>query len=584
MKKLLFIILTFTLCGLSFMPTCFGQQPEDIEFTLDVDSKTTSLPKIFRPTIDLSGRGYHNDPAWPQTAASSNVLDTWREDIGFSGIYRLQYNLWEITQLAKEKEVQKKLLANYESIIKSINDSGGIVILNIFGTPAGLAKILDKKAPPQNLRAYKALIKKHIKELSYNKRYNIWYEVWSAPDLDDFFLGRQQEYLNLYRIIAECVKEIELETKVHIPIGGPSVSWWFQNFEGNSIVTPERSLIYELIKFCYRYQLPIDFITWHCYSSDPFVEQGVTTYGKTAVSLIRDWLSYFRFDRSVPLIVDEWNYDLGANVLQERQEKSFMCASYIPARIKNMYEAGIDYQIYFSLEDFHNNKEGVVRNTGAFWFDAEYSTYKGGPKAIYNIFRMLDRLGDNMYLSTLKLKDDFVGVIATKGKDYIALLIYNYVDPQIAMSYLSKAITKLNGSERRLLLNIVNSDKLPKILLGQIDIATLRLSHRTKAALKRSKELNDLANKFISSPRNIKINITNLKDEYLYQRYTIDNSCSKDCNFAPAEEKEINPSNSHQESLSISSYSTHLLILKKKPKKISEDTTSSSPAGTVNSQ
>jgi hypothetical protein len=64
------------------------------------------------------------------------------------------------------------------------------------------------------LKFFKELIKNYIRELSCNKRYNIWYEVWSAPDLDDFFLGRQQEYLNLYKAVAESVKELEEEKTV----------------------------------------------------------------------------------------------------------------------------------------------------------------------------------------------------------------------------------------------------------------------------------------------------------------------------------------------------------------------------------
>jgi len=54
----------------------------------------------------------------------------------------------------------------------------------------------------------------------------------------------------------------------------------------------------------------------------------------------------------VLLIVDEWNYDNGVNLSAERRDRVFVSASYIPARLKHMYEAGIDHQVFFSLEDF----------------------------------------------------------------------------------------------------------------------------------------------------------------------------------------------------------------------------------------
>ncbi len=556
----LFCYLCFGICHLSFA------QEGDLEFTLDVTSNTTPLPKIFSPNIDLSGRGFYRDATQPQTLAAKEVLDTWQKEIGLAGLYRLQYNLWEIRQFAKNRDLQNSLLRNYENIIKNITDAGGAVILNIFGTPAGLGKVLDKRSFPKKLKVFKELVKNHIRTLSCQKRYNIWYEVWSAPDLDDFFLGRTQEYLILYRQVAEAVKELEAEYKINIPLGGPAISWWFQNSSGNTVITPEESLIYELIRFCYRNRLPLDFITWHGFSSDPKAEEQATIYNKASVKLIREWLSYFRFAKETHLIIDEWNYDPGVNVAAARDQESFISASYIPARLKNMYGSGLDYQLYFSLEDFQNNKEGVTRNTGLFWFDAGSFEYKGGPKSIYNVFKMLARLGKDMFLSSDKLKDEFVGLIATRDKDCISLLIYNYIDPDLMINYLSRTIGGLRGAERKAIMNLVRSDQLNKIMLGQLDISRLRLTHKTKAVLKKAKELNEKAQKSKTSARNLKLNIKNLKENYLYQRYTIDATCNRDCSFLPAEEKEVNPTDLYQETLALSPYSVNLIVLKQKPK------------------
>ncbi|MDI6605523.1 MAG: hypothetical protein QME65_00010 [Candidatus Omnitrophota bacterium] len=538
-------------------------QEGDLEITIDAASATIPLPKVFRPDVDLSGRGFHRDPAWPQTMAAKEALDIWRQEIGFRGVYRLQYSLWEINQLARDKEGQARLLANYEDTIKSISDAGGIVILDIFGTPAGLGKVLDKKSPPWNLKAFKELIKSTIRELSCDKRYNVWYEIWNAPDLDEFFLGRKQEYFNLYRAVAESIKELKAETKMHIPIGGPGLSWWFQNLDGNTIITPQRSLIYELIKFCYRYRLPLDFISWHGFSTDPEVEKENTAYKKTAVKLIREWLTYFKFDRNTPLVVDEWNYDRSANVLPERKEKSFVSASYIPARIKNMYQAGIDYQVYFCLEDFKNNKEGVVRNVGIFSFDPEYSGYKGSAKVTYNVFRMLKELGPDMFLT--KFEDDFAGVIASKGEGRLAVIIYNYIDPEIVNNYLSRNIATLKGAERRILLNFIKLDTIEKVISGSIEIASLRATKKIKGLLKKAKELNEKAAKVSTLARRLNLNINNLKGNYLYRRFSVDSSCSMDCGFAPVEEKEIQPAGSYQELLELSPYSVQMVILERKP-------------------
>jgi hypothetical protein len=550
-------------CLISVMPL-FAQE-NDIDFTLDVNSATVSLPKIFRPDIDLSGRGLHRSTSWPQGLAAPEVLDAWQKDLGFAGMCRLQYNLWEIHECAKDKLQQEKLLANYEDVMKKISDAGGVVILDIFGTPAGLGKALDKKSPPLDLRAFKELVKGYIRELSCNKKYNIWYEVWTAPDLDDFFLGRKQEYLAIYRAVAESIVELEAETKINIPIGGPGVSWWFQNCDSNSIVTPERGLIYDLIKYCYRYHLPLDFITWHAYSTDPKVEFEVTRYNKTSVALVRDWLGYFNFQRDTPLIIDEWNYDSGANLLPARADNANICASYIPARLKNMQEAGLDYQVFFSLEDFQNNKENVVRNTGIFWFDAEASEYKGGAKSIFNVFKILSSLRKDMFTQP-KTNDDFAGAIATKQEDTITMLFYNYIDPYLARNYLSRNIASLNDAERRILLDLVKTEKIEKIISREIDAVSLRgASGRLKAMLKKAQELNDKAKSAKSAARKVNLSIKNLDGSYIYQRYVVDSNCSSNCRFEPSEEKEIKGPELYQETLALSAYSVQMIILKKKP-------------------
>ncbi|MFA5100955.1 MAG: hypothetical protein WC547_08750 [Candidatus Omnitrophota bacterium] len=551
-------------CAALWLSDCRAQEG-DLEYTLDAASTVIPLPEIFRPSIDLSGRGFHSDPTWPQALAHERVRDAWQKDIGLRNVCRLQYNLWEISEVAGNRALQSKLLGNYEDTIKRVSDSGGTVILNIFSTPQGQGKVLDKKSSPVDLKAFKAVVKEFIRYYSCVKRYKVWYEVWTAPDLDDFFLGRQQEYLNLYRSIAEAVKELEGEFKMTIPVGGPSSSWWFRGVDGNTNLTPERSLVYELIKFCYHYKLPLDFISWHAYSTDPRTEKEMTSYNKTSVALMRDWLSYFNMER-VLLVVDEWNYDNGVNLSAERRDRVFVSASYIPARLKNMYEAGIDQQVFFSLEDFQYNKEGIERNIGIFWFTPDPAAYNGGAKSTYNVFKELSLLGSSMFVHAPKLGDEFVGVIPTKAQDRIALLIYNYIDPDIFRNYLSRNIALLNEGERRALLAVIKSDKLDKILRRQLDIGALPVSNRTKTMLKKAQELNDSAARFSAAGRNFKIVLKNLKEDYVVERYTVDSACNSNCELLPAGLEQSASAGGLSISLMLNPYSVNLVVFTKKTK------------------
>ncbi len=541
---------------------------QELEFNLDIASATVPLPKVLRPNIDLSGRGYHRKASWPQALASEKVLETWGTDIGFDGTYRLQYNLWEINQISKDKELHQNLLNNYEAVIKKVSTASGIIILDIFSTPPGMGRALDKKSSPRDLKSFKALIKGYMRTLSCDKKYNIWYEVWSAPDLDDFFLDRRQEYLNMYRAVAEAARELEFETKIHIPVGGPGVSWWFQDADGNTILTPERSLIYSLIRYCFSHRLPLDFISWHSYTTDPKAEREATTYKKNSIKLIRDWLSYFHFKREIPLVVSEWNYDSSANVLPARAQASYITASYIPSRLKNMYDAGIDYQTYFCLEDFDSNKEKVVRNVGIFWFDPEASEYKGGPKTSYLVFRMLKNLGSELFNAGSKINDDYVNVIAAKGQGQITILAYNYIDPYATTSLISRNIATFNEAERRIILALVKSGRLAKVLRKELDINSLRTTPKVKGFLGQLQELQERTAKLKTASRTLKLSLKGLKDNYAYQKYLIDASTSRADRFNPVEEKEIVAQEAYQETLTLAPYSVVEIVLKKKPKEI----------------
>ena len=231
-----------------------------------------------------------------------------------------------------------------------------------------------------------------------------------------------------------------------------------------------------------------------------------------------------------------------------------------------MSEAGIDYQTYFCLEDFGDNEAGAIRNLGIFSFDLARRENKEYAKANYNVWRMLGLSGQDSF--TAKFSDEFVGVISTRSPDYLALLIYNYIDPQAAMNYISHNIVYLNSVEQKAILGIVKSDRMKKILAGQLSLATLRLSVKTKGILSRAIELNNLANKFSTTNRKIKISLKGIKDTYILSQYVMDNSCSRNCEFKPSSEKDVDFNQGYADTIELSPFSVQLLVFKKKPAEI----------------
>lgn len=235
------------------------------------------------------------------------------------------------------------------------------------------------------------------------------------------------------------------------------------------------------------------------------------------------------------------------------------------SRLKNMYEAGLDYQFFFSLEDFQNGSEGVVRNVGVFLFEKDANGYKSAPKSIYNVFKMLNKLGSGMLTASAKTKDEFAGLVAGKDKDDLTILAYNYIDQDIAKNYLSRNIVSLNEAERDFIVNTIKSDSLGKILRKELDVSGLGSSAKVKTTFSAMQELNERAVKFSALARSVKLEIKNLKGDYSYQRYAIDSSCGVNCDFVPVETRDITVVDLYQENLTLSPYSVIAIILKKKP-------------------
>jgi hypothetical protein len=539
-------------------------QDDLVEYTLNTSGNTIALPQCFRPSLDLSGRGFHPDPAWPQSVAASEAIDVWHNEFGACGFYRIQLNLWEVSMLERNPALQREWTQNYEALIRRISDAGGTVIVDIFSTPPGTGKIFDKKSAPVDLVTFKRTVKEYMRYFSCIRKYSVWYEVWSAPDLDDFFIGRQQEYLNIYKAVAECSRELKAQYKVNIPVGGPSSSWWYRGFESSAtILVPERSLIYELIKFCYQNKLPLDFISWHAYTSDPKAEKELTAYNKTAVSLIQEWLTYFHFT-GVSLVVDEWNFDAGLNKAPERNPRAAVGASFIPCRLKHMFEAGLDRQVFFCLEDFQDNKEGVERNVGAFGYEPGLE-YRGIPKKILSVFRMLNSLGGTMFIPSANFNDEFVGVIATSAPDAFAVLVYNYIDPDIFKNYLSRNIAVLKDAERAAIVSLVKSEAYCRVASGEKSLDEIRLPGRSKTFVKKALELARLADKYRQMPRRLRLTVKGKPENYTYQEYRMDDSTNPDTGFVPFTQGEFSTGGSID--VELAPYSVRLYVFKKMAKK-----------------
>ena len=129
--------------------------------------------------------------------------------------------------------------------------------------------------PPKDYEKWAALVSnltQHFTERYGADEVKTWYfEVWNEPNLTPgFWTGTQEEYFKLYKYSAQAVKSVNKEYRV----GGPG--------------TAGAAWEAEMIDFCKKNNVPIDFVSTHSYG----VTQGyLDEYGHGGTALSKDPMS-----------------------------------------------------------------------------------------------------------------------------------------------------------------------------------------------------------------------------------------------------------------------------------------------------
>ncbi|MBS0030542.1 GH39 family glycosyl hydrolase [Chitinophaga sp. 22321] len=128
--------------------------------------------------------------------------------------------------------------------------------------------------PPKDYEKWAGLVKdltRHFTERYGADEVKTWYfEVWNEPNLDGFWAGTQEDYFKLYTYSANAIKSINPSYRV----GGPGTA--------GAAWEPE------MIAYCNKHQVPIDFISTHAYG----VKQGyLDEFGRSGTVLDKNPMS-----------------------------------------------------------------------------------------------------------------------------------------------------------------------------------------------------------------------------------------------------------------------------------------------------
>ena len=271
--------------------------------------------------------------------------------------------------------------------------------------------------PPKKYEKWDALIKMLVQH--WTDRYGAdevktWrFEVWNEPNLNIFWRlaekDRLPEYLKLYEHTARAVESVNKDD----PVGGPS---------GAGPV-----FIEELIDYCNKKKVPLDFITYHTYGLGDG-PSGLDQYGNRKLFL-HPSLHYVcdsanqplpaivkKGKKKLPVYITEWNSSYSP---VDPVHDSFFAGPFILEQLRNT--EALDSMSFWTFTDiFEENGPAPRPFHGGFGL----MSYQGIPKAAYWAYKYLSLLG-----STELVSSDKSSYVCRDEKGGVQVLFWDLTHP-----------------------------------------------------------------------------------------------------------------------------------------------------------
>ena len=237
--------------------------------------------------------------------------------------------------------------------------------------------------PPKDYDKWGALIKNLVQH--FTERYGVeevktWYfEVWNEPNLSPgFWTGTQEEYFKLYKYSAIAIKNVNPEYR----IGGPATA--------GAAWEPE------MIDFCVRNEIPIDFISTHAYG----VNQGyLDEYGNSGTILApQEFAVSGDVLRSKEEITNSVMPDLELHYTEwsasytprDPIHDSYHEASYVLQKLKQIGDAAQSMSYWVFTDIFEEAGPRFTPFHGGFGM----LNIQGINKPVFYAYQFMNRLGD----------------------------------------------------------------------------------------------------------------------------------------------------------------------------------------------
>jgi xylan 1,4-beta-xylosidase len=236
--------------------------------------------------------------------------------------------------------------------------------------------------PPKDYKKWEDFIRNLAQH--FTERYGVdevktWYfEVWNEPNLSPgFWSGTQEEYFKLYKYSVQAVKSVNADYKV----GGPG--------------TAGAAWESEMIEYCTKNNLPIDFISTHSYGvKQGFLDefgQGGTVLSKDPMSVSGDVLQSRKeiaasTKKNLELHYTEWS---SSYTPSDPLHDSYHEAAYILEKLKQVGNAANSMSYWVFTDVFEEPGPRYTPFHGGFGL----LTIQGIPKSAFYAYSYMNKLG-----------------------------------------------------------------------------------------------------------------------------------------------------------------------------------------------
>ncbi|MDR6565075.1 GH39 family glycosyl hydrolase [Chitinophaga ginsengisegetis] len=388
MKRILLLLmpLLLSISGMLVAQTTKQKKPATQERVINIDFNKTS-GKLNRMFNDCVGAGRANEGLradWQQQLAYV------RKECGFRYIRMhglLTDDMAVYTEDSKGNPVYSYMYI--DALFDYLQSIGMKPFVELGFMPSALAsgsKTIfwwrGNVTPPKDYEKWAALVRdltRHFTERYGAEEVKTWYfEVWNEPNLGGFWAGTQEDYFKLYSYSAKAIKSVNSSYRV----GGPGTA--------GAAWEPE------MIAYCNKNNVPIDFISTHAYGVkqgylDEFGNSG-TVLDKNPMSVSGDVLQSRKeiAGSAMPnleLHYTEWS---ASYTPADPIHDSYHEAAYVLQKLKQVGKAANSMSYWVFTDIFEEPGPRFTPFHGGFGM----LTTQGINKPVFYAYQFLNRLGD----------------------------------------------------------------------------------------------------------------------------------------------------------------------------------------------